>query len=151
MTVIQNGLNNSLHQVQHHLREIFALFGLPETVITDNSTCFISEEFKGFLKANSIQLFTSAPYHPTSNDLAERAVRRIKRGLRKKSNGIIHSRGLFSHCISPQHTTGISPAELLLGGKVKSRLDLFLPDVREWREYKKLRKRIMIKYQAERF
>ena len=120
--------------VIHHLRATFARFGLPETIVTDNGTCFVSGEFEAFLKSNGIRHVTSAPYHPASNGLAERSVQIIKRGLKKESKGDIHTRlakVLFNYRISPQGTTGVTPTELLLGRKVRTRLDLMLPNVRE--------------------
>ena len=56
------------------LRTIFACFGIPDTVVTDNGTCFVSSEFEQFLLENGIRHQKSAPYHPASNGLAERAV-----------------------------------------------------------------------------
>ena len=56
------------------LRQVFAQFGVPETVVTDNGPCFTSDEFELFLKVNRIRHLTSASYHPASNGLAECAV-----------------------------------------------------------------------------
>ena len=114
--------------------------GLPETVVTDNGTCFTSSEFEGFLKKNGIKHFTSAPYHPASNGLAERAVQIVKKGLKKMTEGSISerlARILMSYRLTPQTTTGISPAELLLGKRPRSRLDLLKPHTAEHVEISK--------------
>jgi len=34
----------------------------------------------------------------------------------------------MSYCLTPQSTTGVSPAELLLGRQLRSRLDLLKPN-----------------------
>ena len=73
---------------------------------------------------------TSAPYHPASNGLAERAVQIVKKGLKKIVQGNIRTRlakVLFAYRLTPQTTTGVSPAELLLGRRPRSRLDLLKP------------------------
>ena len=66
------------------LRSLFARFGLPETIVTDNGPGFVSSEFEEFLRRNGIKHTTSAPYHPASNGLAERAVQIVKKGLKKE-------------------------------------------------------------------
>lgn len=71
---------------------MFARFGIPETVVTDNGTCFVSAEFEAFLRKNGIKHFTSVPYHPASNGMAERAVQIVKKGLKKISKGSISER-----------------------------------------------------------
>ena len=38
--------------VIEELRSLFAKFGLPEMVVTDNGTCFVSAEFEQFLRSN---------------------------------------------------------------------------------------------------
>ena len=45
--------------------------GTPETVVTNNGTCFVSAEFENFLAINEIRHITSAPYHHATNGLAE--------------------------------------------------------------------------------
>ena len=109
--------NSSTSEVViEQLRTVFARFGLPETIVSDNGSCFVSEEFSSFLVANGIKQITTAPYHPASNGLAERAVQIVKKGLKKQSNGSLKTqiaRVLFSYRVTPQSTTGVSPAELL--------------------------------------
>ena len=66
----------------HELRRLFSSYGLPEQLVSDNGPQFVSDEFKVFLKANRVKHIRSAPYHPSSNGLAERFVRTFKRALR---------------------------------------------------------------------
>ena len=94
---------------------------------------FVSAEFEAFLASNGIKHITSAPYHPASNGLAERAVQIVKR-LKKITQGSMRSRiaqVLFTYRLTPQSTTGISPGELLFGRRPRSRLDLLKPHTAE--------------------
>lgn len=91
-------------------------------------------QFESFLKANGVKHLTSAPYHPASNELAERAVQIVKQGMKKATQGSLYShlaKILFAHRLTPQGTTGVSPAELLLGRRPRSRLDLVRPNTAE--------------------
>ena len=67
------------------LKQAFAMLNLPTTNVSDNGSCFTSEEFQKFRKANGMKHVTVSPYHPAINGLAERAVHTIKRGLKKSS------------------------------------------------------------------
>jgi hypothetical protein len=125
--------------VIEELRTLFAKFGLPETVVSDNGTCFVSQEFEEFLRKNGIKHTTSAPYHPASNGLAERAVQIVKRGLKKVTEGTMSSRLakiLLAYRVTPQTTTGMAPAEPLLGRRPRTRLDLLKPHTAERVEWK---------------
>lgn len=73
-------------------RTLFAQFGLPEVIVTDNGACFVSEEFETFMLKNGIKHLTSAPYHPATNGLAERAVQIVKNGLKKETVGNMEER-----------------------------------------------------------
>jgi transposase InsO family protein len=123
--------STSSSAVIDELRTLFAKFGLPETIVTDNGTGFTSQEFKTYLKNNGVKHVTSSPYHPASNGLAERAVQIVKRGLKKVTSGKMSARiaeVLFTYRVSPHTTTGVSPAELLLGRQLRTRLDLIRPN-----------------------
>ena len=116
------------------LRSIFATHGLPEMLVTDNGTVFTSMEFQQFTKRNGIRHVKTAPYHPASNGLAERAVQTFKEHMKKSSNDSIETqvaRFLFSYRRTPHSTTGIAPAELLLGRLPRSHLDLVKPNLQE--------------------
>ena len=82
--------------------------------------------------------------HPASNGLAERAVQIVKKGLKKVTAGCIRDRlakVLMSYCLTPQGTTGISPAELLLGRRPRTLLDLLKPHTAERVERKLLKQK----------
>ena len=114
------------------LRTIFASHGLPEILVPDNRTAFTSSEFGIFLRQNGIRYITSAHYHPATNGLAERAVQIIKNSLKKSEPGDIDkqlARLLFHYRTTPHATTGISPAELLMGRPLRTHLDLLRPNI----------------------
>jgi len=115
------------------LRFIFSTHGLPDMVVSDNGSVFTSKEFTDFMTYNGITHVKSSPYHPSTNGLAERAVQTFKAGMKKLTEGTLESKlshFLFHYQLTPQTTTGQSPAELLLGRRIKSRLDLLQPNVK---------------------
>jgi len=100
------------------LQTTFSRYGLPYSIVLDNGPQFTSSEFAQFCHLNGIHHTKVPPYHPSSNGLAEHAVQTFKKGFKKMSEGSVQekiSRFLFSYCITPQTSTGISPAELLMG------------------------------------
>ena len=93
---------------------------------------FTSAEFKDFTRNNRIRHVTSAPYHPASNGLAERAVQTFKESMKKSSQGSIETRlfrFLLTYRTTPHTTTGTSPAELLFNRRPRTKLDLLRPSV----------------------
>ena len=123
------------------LTSIFSVHGLPEVLVTDNGSCFTSTEFKEFIKQNGIHHICTAPYHPASNGQAERAVKIIKDSLKRatqQSRDMELSKFLFHYRLTPHTTTGIAPAELLLGRRPRSCLDLVKPDLSQQVQRKQL-------------
>ena len=87
---------------------------------------------------------TSAPYHPSSNGLAERAVQTFKQGMKKFTDGDLRdrlSRFLTHYRTTPHTTTGVCPAELLLGRRPRTRLDLLRPSVSTRVDHKQLQQK----------
>ena len=114
------------------LRHIFASQGLPDIIVSDNATCFKSQEFQEFLRKNGIRHVTSAPFHPSTNSLAEKGVQIVKNGLKKIKGGSLQERMdkfLFNYRLTPQSVTEHPPCELLNKRRMRTRLDLIRPNV----------------------
>ena len=114
------------------LRRQFCTHGLPRCLVSDNASVFTSSEFKEFLHMNGIQHTTSAPYHPSTNGLAEKAVQTFKQAMRKQHSGSVEtkiSRFLLQYRITPHSTTGETPCKLLMGRELRSHLSLMHPQL----------------------
>ena len=114
------------------LRIIFATHGLPEVLVTDNGRNFTSAEFAEFCKKNCVKHVRTAPYHPASNGLAERAVQVVKEGIKKMKSGDLTvkcARFLFHYRNTPHATTGQRPSELMFHRQVRTHLDAVKPDL----------------------
>lgn len=113
-------------------REIFATFGLPRVLVSDNGTTFTSLEFQNFLRENGIIHKRTALYHPATNGLAERFVQTLKQALRKlycdgENIQTMLQRALFNYRLMSHSETMKIPAEAMFGRNLRSRLDLILP------------------------
>ena len=114
------------------LLQAFASYGLPEMVVSDNGSGFASEKFSDLMARNRILHVKTAPRHPSSNGLVQRFVRIFKEGMNKLEGfGVtVHTRlgrFLLAYRSTPQATTGVTLAELLLNRRLRTRRDLFRP------------------------
>ncbi|XP_044729366.1 uncharacterized protein K02A2.6-like [Chrysoperla carnea] len=116
------------------LRQVFARFGLPEVLVSDNYSAFESENFQRFIKRNGIEHKSGAPYYPASNGAAENSVKTIKRLLKTalmESTSSDLNKALNSFLLQyrniPYATSNVSPAQALLGRNLRTRLDLLRP------------------------
>ena len=71
----------SSQQAIQALRRVFSTHGLPQILVSDNGAAFSSSEFQTFVAQNGFKHVRSAPYHPATNGLAERAVQTVKEDL----------------------------------------------------------------------
>jgi hypothetical protein len=110
----------------------FSVHGLPDTLVSDNGSCFTITEFQTFVTENGIKHIKTAPYHPSSNGLAEKAVGIVNAGLEHIKGGTLCSklsRVLFKYRTTPHTTTGETPAKLLMGRELKTPMDLLRPNL----------------------
>ena len=83
------------------------------------------------MENNGINHTLTSHYHPRSNGLVEHSVQTFKQAIRKV-DGSLESKifkFLFNYRITCQSTTGLAPAEILLGRQQHSRFDLLHPDI----------------------
>ncbi|XP_054260279.1 uncharacterized protein K02A2.6-like [Macrosteles quadrilineatus] len=118
------------------LRTLFASFGLPEELVSDNGPNFASGEFREFLSNNGIKFTLSPPYHPASNGAAERFVQEVKKNLKRQvmasgseTISLQHKLDnfLFAFRNTPSTVTGVTPAELFLQWKPRTKLTMLKP------------------------
>ena len=104
------------------LRKSFANFGIPDVIVSDNASYFVSEEIKQFYARNGIRLVNPAPFNPSSNGLAERGVRTFKEGLKKFAKGSLNTRVskfLYHYRRATYSVTKVSPAQLMFNRAFK--------------------------------
>ena len=100
-------------------KSVFARFGIPEILRSDNGTQFTSAEMTEFTSSYGIQHITSSPYFPRSNGMAERFVRTAKQ-LLKKSNDL--NSALLLYHATPLPFCNRSPSELLMGRRIRTKV-----------------------------
>lgn len=101
------------------LKTVFARYGIPEEVVSDNGPQYTSQEFGDFAKKYNFKHTTSSPYYPQSNGQAERAIQTVKKLLKEAMEPHL---SLLVYHSTPLPWCGISPAELLLGRQIHSNL-----------------------------
>ena len=116
--------NRTSETVKIYLSQIFARFGIPKTLVSDNGPEFLSGDLKQWCESLGIKKMESPVYHPRANGLAERAVQTVKRALQawspilNVSFGAFLQRALMTHR-NTSKTRGKTPVELLLGRRVR--------------------------------
>ncbi|KAL9979611.1 hypothetical protein ACROYT_G017294 [Oculina patagonica] len=105
------------------LKAIFARFGVPDTLVTDNGPQFSSAEFTVFAKTWSFEHKTSSPTYPQSIGKAEKAVQTVKNLFRKcKASGTSEFQALLDWRNTPTAGIGTSSAQRLMGRRCKTLL-----------------------------
>ena len=100
-------------------KSIFAYFGIPEILRSNNGTQFTSAEMTEFTSSYGIWYITSSPYIPRSNGMAERFVCTAKQLLQKSKD--LNS-PLLQYCATPLPFCNHSPSELLMGRCIRTKI-----------------------------
>ena len=111
--------------VSKALKVLFARYGVPSVLVTDNGPQFASAEFVAFAKAWGFQHITSSPRYPQSNGKAENAVKTIKRLFTKcQEAGQSEYEALLDWRNTPSEGLGTSPAQRFFGRRCRTLLPM---------------------------
>ena len=99
------------------LKGIFSRHGIPVEFMSDNGPQFASQEMKEFAERYCFTLITSSPHYPQSNGLAERTVKTVKKLISNTDDPYL---ALLSYRATPLPWCGLSPAELLMGRRIRT-------------------------------
>ena len=107
------------------LKIMFARYGSPDALVTDNGPQFASAEFAAFAKCWSFNHITSSPRYPQSNGKDENAVKTVKRLFSKcREAGQSEYKALLDWRNTPSKGVGTSPAQRFLGRRCKTMLPM---------------------------
>jgi len=116
------------------LEKIFARFGIPEVLRTDNGPCYKSESFSAFVESWGVVHKTSSPRYPESNGMAVRSVKTVKDLLRKENS---LEDVLLAYRATPL-ASGFSPAQLMFGRRIRSKLGLHVDQETDYPSFERL-------------
>ena len=108
-----------------HLRRLFARYGIPVKLITDNGPQFVSYEFKDFARYWKFLHSTSSPYYPASNGKAESGVKTAKRLIKK---ALVDRKDPWMAILAYRNTVTegmtTTPMERMMGRKARTQLPM---------------------------
>ena len=69
---------STVKSIAHHMQAIFAEYGWPDTLVTDNGLFYTSKELQKLIKSMSINHIISSSHYHQNNGLAEKFVGIVK-------------------------------------------------------------------------
>ena len=100
-------------------------YGWPDTLVSDNGPCYISEVFTNLMSEYHINHITSSPHYPQSNGLTEKYVQIVKNLFYKaKEEGKDLYYSLMVYCNTPLSSKLQSPMQILTSRSARSDLPM---------------------------
>ncbi|KAJ8364561.1 hypothetical protein SKAU_G00133920 [Synaphobranchus kaupii] len=116
--------------IARELMLLFSRVGLPEEILTDQGTPFMSRIMRDLCQLMKVTQLRTSVYHPQMDGLVERFNQTLKKMLKKTMEADGRNWDqllpfvLFAIREVPQASTGFSPFELLYGRRPRGLLDL---------------------------
>jgi hypothetical protein len=111
------------------LEDVFACYGYPEMLRSDNGPQFVAEEFQQYLKGCGIRWISTTPLWPQANGEVERMNRTILKVLKvARSEGRDLERAVrefsMAYHSSPHSGTGLTPYSLMFGREMRTKIPM---------------------------
>jgi hypothetical protein len=107
-------------EVIHFILEyIMHRFGIPQTLITDQGSSFMSDQVCEFVESLKIKLLNSSPYYAKANGQVDSSIKTLIKLIKKKIEENpkrwheVLSEALWAHRISKHSVTKVTPFELV--------------------------------------
>ena len=116
--------------VVSHTKNVFARFGIPKSVVSDNGPQFTSQEYKLFSQQWDFIHHTSSPEYPQSNGFIERTIQTVKRSLKK---AMVNKEDPALALLALRTTPGkdnTTPAQKLMGRTLRTNLPSIKPSLK---------------------
>lgn len=102
------------------LKNVFAMYGIPLEIFSDNGPPFNSREIHDFAKRYHITLKTSSPHYPRSNGMVERTIQTVKgllyKAMENKEDPFL---AILNYNSTPKQQLP-APSMLLMGRRLRS-------------------------------
>jgi hypothetical protein len=116
-------LKNITHNevIEFITEHIIHRFSIPQTLITDQGTSFVSKEVREFVKLYKIKLLNSSPYYAQANGQAESSNKTLIKLMKKKIEENsrrwheVLSEALWAHRLSRHGAIKVTPFDLVYG------------------------------------
>ena len=134
--VVENVPSTDFQTNKERLKHIFATYGTPKRIESDNGPPFNSKDFNEFAKQEGFQHHRVTALHPRANGEVERFMQTLNKveqiaSLQGKSrlerrNAIQDM--LIAYRSTPHPATGVAPYDALKGVPVRTKLDYIEPE-----------------------
>ena len=120
--------STAMKSTKEKLKKIFAAYGTPEQLESDNGPPFSSKEFAEFALEEGLKHHRITPLHPRANGEAESFMKLLNKteqraDLENKSTKIAIQELLTGYRSTPHPATGVTPYEAMMNRHVRTKLD----------------------------
>ena len=128
--IVERITSTSTELVIPRLEGVFAMFGVPQILRSDNGPPFQGHLYSQFAEHMGFRHKKISPLHPKGNSIAEAFMKPLQKAIKtahasgKSYKTELHT-FLMNYRNSPHSTTNVAPAQVMFGRKLKTKLPKF--------------------------